>query len=166
MITVERFKGGDTLQKYSRLIFVCTGNTCRSPMAEIIFRSLDTDSEIEILSRGIVVLFSEPSNPKAEMVLQNHNLVLKDHVSKPLRQTDITDSTLLLTMTENQKKQVMQNFNVTDNLYTIKEYVGEFGDVTDPYGGTLMDYESCYVELARLVKKTVYRLNEESVDEG
>lgn len=150
------------MAKYSKLIFVCTGNTCRSPMAETIFKNLETNSDMKVCSRGLVVLFSEPSNPKAEMVLQNHNLVLKNHVSKPLRHSDINEATLILTMTENQKKQVMQNFQLVDNVYTIKEYAGEFGDVTDPYGGTLVDYEECYVELARLVKKTVYQLNEES----
>ena len=155
-------EGGCTLAKYSKLIFVCSGNTCRSPMAETIFKNLETNSDMKVCSRGLVVLFSEPSNPKAEMVLQNHNLVLKNHVSKPLRHSDINEATLILTMTENQKKQVMQNFQLVDNVYTIKEYAGEFGDVTDPYGGTLVDYEECYVELARLVKKTVYQLNEES----
>ena len=95
------------------------------------------------------------------MVLQNHNLILKNHSSKPLRQSEINETALILTMTENQKKQVMQNFQLVDNVYTIKEYAGEFGDVTDPYGGTLVDYEECYIELARLVKKTVYQLNEE-----
>ena len=154
-------KGGTTMEKYNRLIFVCTGNTCRSPMAETIFKSMDTNSDIEVYSRGVVVLFSEPSNPKAEMVLKNHNIELKDHVSMPLTQADITNTTLILTMTEKQKKQVMQNFDLTENVYTIKEYVGEFGDVTDPYGGTLVDYEECYIELARLVKKTVYTLNDE-----
>jgi len=64
-------------------------------------------------------------------------------------------------MTEKQKINVIETFKYTDNVYTIKEFVGETGDVTDPYGGTLLDYEECYVELARLVKKTVYKLNEE-----
>lgn len=149
------------MSKYKKLIFVCTGNTCRSPMAETIFKSLDVNSTIKVRSRGIVVLFSEPSNPKAEMVLENHNLILKEHGSRQLRQSDLTEDTLVLTMTEKQKKQVMQNFEVVQDVYTLKEYVGEFGDVVDPYGGTLMDYEECYVELARLVKKTVYKLNEE-----
>ena len=66
-------------------------------------------------------------------------------------------------MTEKQKLSVIESFNYEDNVYTIKEFVGENGDVLDPYGGTLIDYEECYVELARLVKKTVYKLNEEEI---
>lgn len=149
--------------KYEKVIFVCTGNTCRSPMAETIYRSLESNSDITVASRGLVVLFSEPSNPKADIVLQSHNLVLEGHISKPLKNSDIDENTLILTMTDKQKRNVLDNYNGTDNVYTIKEFVGENGDVTDPYGGTLIDYEECFVELARLVKKTVYKLNEEDI---
>jgi protein-tyrosine phosphatase len=149
--------------KYEKIIFVCTGNTCRSPMAARIYRSLETNSDIKVTSRGLVVLFSEPSNPKADTVLKNHNLELEGHVSKGLKNSDIDENTLILTMTEKQKKSVIENFLYVDNVYTIKEFVGESEDVTDPYGGTLIDYEECYIELARLVKKTVYKLNEEDI---
>jgi len=149
--------------KYEKIIFVCTGNTCRSPMAATIYRSLETNSDIKVTSRGLVVLFPEPSNPKADTVLKSHNLELGGRISKGLKNSDIDENTLILTMTEKQKKSVIENFEYEDNVYTIKEFVGESGDVTDPYGGTLIDYEECYVELARIVKKTVYKLNEEDI---
>lgn len=149
--------------RYEKIIFVCTGNTCRSPMAETLYKSLETNSDIKVLSRGLIVLFSEPSNPKADTVLKSHNLELKDHISKGLKLSDLDDNTLVLTMTEKQKRSIMETFSFKDNVYTIAEFVGESGDVTDPYGGTLIDYEECYIELKRLVKKTVYKLNEEDI---
>ena len=147
--------------KYQKLIFVCTGNTCRSPMAEAIYKSLDKVSDRKVISRGLVVLFSEPINPKAEIVLNKHELDSGNHVSRGLKASDIDEDTLILVMTESLKKKVMDAFPEAGEVFTIKEFAGEIGDVMDPYGGTLVEYEECYVELARLVKKTVYKLNDE-----
>ena len=81
-------------------------------------------------------------------------------VSKELVKEDITEGSLILTMTDKQKRQVNEKFNLQDNVYTIKEFNGEEGEVKDPYGGTLVDYEECYNELLRLIKKTIYKLDE------
>lgn len=145
--------------KYKKVIFVCTSNTCRSPMAEVIFRSLSYEMEIEAVSRGLVVLFPEPSNPKAELVLKNHELLLEDHISKQLTKEDIEENTLILTMTENGKRKVLEAYPKEADVFTIKEFTNEEGDVVDPYGGDLVDYENCYRELARLIKKTVVKLS-------
>lgn len=144
--------------KYKKVLFVCTGNTCRSPMAQIIFKSLSYELEIEAESRGLVVLFPEPSNPKAELVLKNHNLLLENHISRQLEPEDIDEETLVLTMTESQKHKVLEGYG-GDNVFSIKEFTAEQGDVVDPYGGDLMDYENCYTDLARLIKKTVVKLH-------
>jgi protein-tyrosine phosphatase len=130
-------------------------------MAEAIYKNQERVSDRKVISRGLVVLFSEPMNPKTEIVLSKHDLELKNHVAKGLKSSDIDDSTLILTMTANQKKKVYETFADAKDVYTIKEFAGEIGDVVDPYGGTLVDYEECYGELARLVKKTIYKLNEE-----
>lgn len=149
------------MAKYNKLIFVCTGNTCRSPMAEVIYKSLDEESDIKVYSRGAVVLFGEPINPKAETILIKHGLDHNNHISKGLKESDIDESTLILAMTAAHKKKILESYPRAKAVYTIKEYAGEIGDVVDPYGGTLIDYEECYIELARLVKKTVYKLSED-----
>ncbi|MBP5159749.1 MAG: low molecular weight protein arginine phosphatase [Lachnospiraceae bacterium] len=143
---------------YKRVVFVCTGNTCRSPMAMALLRSMPEMDDIEILSRGLVVLFSEPANPKACDVCINHNLNLEDHRTLPLKNTDITEDTLVLTMTESQKDIVSSRFGEGTHVFALKEYVGEQGDVSDPYGGPITVYEDCFVELSRLVKKLTYKL--------
>ncbi len=147
------------MSRYSELIFVCTGNTCRSPMAEVIYKSLDKESDIKVISRGLVVLFAEPINPKADVILKKHDLEISKHISKSLKASEINEKTLILTMTDAHKDKIIDNYPNAMNVYSIKEYVGEVGDVVDPYGGTLVEYEDCYVELSRLVKKTVYRIN-------
>ncbi len=79
-----------------------------------------------------------------------------------MRESEIDDETLILTMTEAHKSKIIDDYLKVMNVYTIKEYTGENGDVVDPYGGTLVEYEDCYVELARLVKKTVYKISEDN----
>lgn len=150
---------------YKKIIFVCTGNTCRSPMAETIFKSFALEGAPGVFSRGLVVLFPEPSNPKAELVLKNHDLKLENHVATQLVQEDITKDTLLLAMTSSQKATMKSDYGISDFIFTLKEYVGEDGEIVDPYGGDLVDYENCYSELYRLVKKLVLRLNEEVKEE-
>lgn len=129
-------------------------------MAQTIFESMVLDSDLEVLSRGLVVLFPEPSNPNADTVLKSHNLDLKNHRSKGLKNAEIDEDTLILTMTEQHKKNVLEGYENAKNVYTINEFVGESGEVEDPYGGTLIDYEDSYEQLSLLIKKLVYKLNE------
>ncbi len=145
---------------YCRIIFICMDNTIVSPIAETLFRATTLSKEIECFSRGLVVLFQEPVNPKAVFALKEHGFEMPEFLSTQFHRIEANEHTLLLTMTESQKQKVMRDYSITNHVFTIKEFTGEDGDCIDPYGQTLLAYEECYEELARLVKKVVYQLEQ------
>ena len=148
------------MAKYKRLIFVSEDDASRGPMAEAIYRRMDSTKEVEVLSRGTVVLFPEPINPKVLLVLGNHETPCEKESSQGFDPSEVTEETLILTMDERQRRQLLEDFGIRERVYTIKAFVSERGDVIDPYGLSLVDYQDCYMELVRLVKKTLYRLTE------
>lgn len=134
-------------------MFVCTGNTCRSPMAEGLMKKyLYGNHKIEVVSRGLMVLVSEPANEMAVEIMKDMEIDISKHRSKPFDKDEIDDQTLILTMTERHKA-VLKGHNLKGQLYSIKEFVGSSGDVNDPYGGSLEIYKLCFDELEQLINK-------------
>lgn len=142
----------------TKLIFVCTENTCQSPMAETIFKHIDHDLDLEVFSRGLVVLFPEPVNPKTEKVLGTHGMLVENHVTRQFKAEEVDSQTLILTMTVMQKRRLATDFFINDNVYTIREFAGIHGDIADPYGKGIEEYETCFTELYELMDKVIYRL--------
>lgn len=124
-------------------------------------KAISAESALTVKSRGLVVLFPEPYNPKAEAVLVTHNLTIKGRTSKQLAPEDITSHTLILTMTLAQKIKAVHEYGHLEQIYSLNEYIGEEGDVMDPYGEELPAYEECYRELCRLIEKAVVRIKKE-----
>ena len=147
--------------RYKKLIFVDTNDNCRAPMAELILKRKFLTNPLTIESRGLVVLFPEPMNPKAEAVLENHGYPTPVHVAMQLEQEDISRDVLLITMEEKQKSQIWETYEDAPHVYTLKEYVGESGDIPPRYGQPLSVYSQCYTEMELLIRRLVIRLNEE-----
>lgn len=152
------------MKRYDRLIFVSTSDTAVGPMAEAILQNKYLLEELEITSKGVVVLFPEPINPKAEAVLVSNGLTMKDHVSDPLVKEDFDDRTLILAVSDHVKRKVQKEVAPEDAvIHTLNEYVGDPQEITDPYGGALADYGQCFAELEALITKLVVQLNEEEL---
>lgn len=147
------------MRRYNKILFVCEDNTATSLMAEQICKSMVTDEAVTIESRGMVVLFPEPINPKAQVVLINHGFSLEeDRVAKMLDLDDLDDETLVLTMTIAQKDRIVRDYMNVGSVYSMLGFIEEENDMMDPYGGTLVEYEECFATLSRVIKKIVIKL--------
>ena len=146
---------------YKKIIFVSTENTCLSPMAEIILKQELKESGIEVQSRGLVVLFQEPPNQKAAEVAKEKGYDLSEHVSISICEKDFGEDTLVLVMTKQNKQKIYEEYKESKNVYTIKEFVGEIGDIKAPYGGGIKEYEDSFENMERLIKKVTKRLSGE-----
>lgn len=140
------------MERYKHILFVCMDNTCRSIMAESVMRSVCQEQEIEIASRGLVVLFPEPMNPKAVAVLKGNQLSPCKEMSETLEKADIKWRTLILTMTAHEKEMVLERFPDAENVFVLGEFTGQEGDIEEPHGGTLAAYGSCYEYIDLQVK--------------
>ena len=139
------------MNTFDKVIFVCNGNTCRSPMAATVMANLKQDIISE--SRGMVVLFPEPYNPKAVAVAAKHNMIIPNNSAKQLLNEKIYDE-----------------YSEAINVYTLSEYAGEpEQDIKDPYGKGIEEYNACFEMICRLVGKVAEYLDglsEEKEDKG
>ena len=149
------------MDKLERIIFVGRSGICREPMAMGILKDIWSNEDVEVLARGLVVSFPEPMNGKAEAVLISNGINLKDFTSKKLKNEDITERTLILTMERKQKEKVLEKFENThiENVYVLTDFIGDELEIFDPYGGTLQSYGLCYESLRKSIKKLVDILN-------
>ena len=149
------------MKHYDKLIFVSKSDTATGPMAEAIMSRHFLLEDILILSKGRVVLFPEPINPKAEAVLAAHDLTMKDHMSEPLSESDFDDRTLILTISEVEKKQLLQDFSNPINVFSLTEYIRGDQEIEDPYGGSLGSYGKCFEQLSAQTERLAQILRTE-----
>lgn len=131
-------------------------------MAAGILKEFTLNHPIEILARGMVVLFPEPINQKAEAVLISNGINPEGYTSVQLSGEDISKDTLVIVMEQGQRVKVLEQFEnaVEENVQVLTELVGDELEILNPYGGTLAAYGLCYETLRKSIKKLVKLLNE------
>ena len=139
------------------ILFVCTGDTCRSTMASAILKSLIKEHNIKTLdcsSAGLFVRREQNINPLARESLTRLGVAVPRHKSTQLTENLIKKHRFVLTMTAEQKTTILNRFPELTNVFSLKEFVG-VADVLDPYGKGEAEYWRVCNELLVAVKKII-----------
>lgn len=149
-------------ESITRIIFAGKNGASRSPMAAAILKSMELNKDYEIMSRGILVQFPEPLNPKVEAVLNANGIEVEDYHAVQLSDSDINSTTIIFTMEESLKNRIINKVERAneDNTFVLSSYVGNELEIPNPYGGSLQLYGLCYESVKKTLEDLVNLLDQ------
>lgn len=134
------------------LVFVCTGNTCRSPMAEALCRDMLAkklgsnpdelpDLGFFIASAGVAAGYGSPASPESAELMRREGIDLSGHESQPLSERLLNHADFVYTMTRGHRAAVLAHRPDLENRVRVLSQDGS--DIPDPIGGGMREYEQC-----------------------
>ena len=149
-----------------RILFVCTGNTCRSPLAEALAQKLIVEralTDIEVVSAGTSAWDGAPASDGALLVGMERNLDLSPHRAQTLTRELVRDSDLVLGMGPHHLERI-EALGGSGRSYLLTEYASRGATsrpVNDPIGGELELYRATADELEQEIRRVFDRLTAE-----
>lgn len=140
-----------------RVLFVCTGNTCRSPMAQGLMNQFAQQHglDVQATSAGIAADESEPISKNAALSLEEEGIDMSYHRARQLCKNDISNANAIFCMTRNHMLAVLSLYpESTEKLYLFEEEIG------DPFGGGIEMYRRCRDEIATQIPYVCRALGE------
>lgn len=139
------------------ILFICTANICRSPMAEGLFRDKARragDSELfEVQSAGTWAIEQQPASSNALIVLAQRGIDLSAHRSKMVTRCEMDAAAVVIVMTRSHREALAAEFPFhRPKIHLMSELGCRVYDIGDPYGGTLDEYESTARQLQSLIE--------------
>ena len=157
--------------KKRKIIFVCTGNTCRSVIAELLFKKMVSDEiknnpekkeileTLEITSAGVAPVPGMNTAAGTVRILREEGIEAAGHKARRLTAGEAREAYLILVMEERQRNEVFRIAGCCEEkIHHLNEFLdGREGDISDPFGHSLEMYAECRDDikkaLARLLKK-------------
>lgn len=143
-----------------RVLFVCTGNTCRSPMAEALLHHHGKE-QFDVQSAGVFAAVGSDASSHAKNALEEKGISIA-HSSQQVTEELLGWSDVVLTMTTGHRQLLLaQHPEVSEKVHTLYEFVeGTNKDISDPFGGSLAIYKATLEEMEQLVQTLVKKQSE------
>lgn len=142
-----------------KIMFICTGNICRSAMAHRMLekRAKELNKNIEVYSSGIWAQNGDIPTYEGIETMKNYGIDLRTHRATNIRNSNIEKMDVILCATLNHKRNVLSMYpELKDKVFTMKEYVGFPAndlDISDPWGYGLDVYKKCAKEIEICIEK-------------
>ncbi len=135
---------------FERILMVCTGNLCRSPMAGAWLRHRLGERPIEVRSAGLAARVGDPAAPHAVAVLAKRGVDLSAHRARQLTTEDVLGSDLVLVMEDWQKEEVQRRTAAArGRTYLLGHWQGI--EISDPYGAPEAVFEGVFAQIDQAV---------------
>ncbi len=136
-----------------KVLFVCTGNTCRSPMAQVLAKEIHGKTahlpQAEYTSAGLSANDGDEASESAKKVMAEMGLSLDEHHAKLVTEDMLNKADLVFTMTNQHRSMLLSRFQgLAAKTFVLNRYVGaEQTDIPDPYGQSLEVYRHTALQL-------------------
>ena len=150
-----------------KIMFICTGNICRSAMAEGMMKKLISDNKIkniEIFSCGIYAETGDYSTYNAIEAAKLYGANISNHRATNIRDSKINEMDIILCATTSHKQSVLFLYpDLNGKVFTIREYAeldnnGENMNIDDPWGYDLNVYYNCAEEIEECLEKIIIKI--------
>lgn len=147
-----------------KILFVCSGNTCRSPLAEGIARKIFKErlkSPVTVFSAGSSAVDGMPASAEAVRVASRHGIDISDHQSRLLDSADVRNADLIVTMGEKHRSTVgVIDPGALSYTVVLTDFCEAGGGVPDPIGGGAEAYESAFELIEECVNNMAGQLGD------